>query len=85
MNIDYEAIKKVQEIDIFNGVTEQEIEKGQEIKGGLQEFENPEDRLTEHELFCLSAFCEYQAEIDSREEIPEGEEYIFPEEDEDQP
>jgi len=84
MKIDIELLNLLREYkDIFKNITEQQITKGYELSLNVKEFDSPEEYLDEEELFCLSAYYEYQALIESKKlnEQDNGDDYVFDPED----
>lgn len=67
MKTDESILKELQEYDkIYQDVTEEQLQKGFEISLTVKEFDEPEEYLSEPDLFCLSAFYQYQAIIESK-------------------
>jgi len=84
MKIDYEILKLLREYDdLFKNVTEKQLLKGYQLSLEVKEFDSPEEYLDEEELFCLSAYYEYQAQIESKKlnEQDDGDDYVFDPED----
>lgn len=79
INLDY--LEKLQEHPLFVAATPGQIIKGSSIAATVQEGDRPEEYLDEKDLYCLSAFYEYQA-IDRQMRLlaEDDDEYPWPEE-----
>lgn len=79
LNKDYLAA--LNEHPEFSGATPAQVAKGQQLSELVNEGDRPEDYLSEADLYCLSAFYEYQA-IERQAELLAGDddEYPWPEE-----
>lgn len=84
MKIENEFLKLLRAYDdLFKNVTEKQLLKGYQLSLEVKEFDSPEEYLSEEDLFCLSAFYEYQAQIESKKlnEQDDGDDYVFDPED----
>lgn len=81
MDFEKQTIEELREYkEMYSGAKETELADGYELSKKVKEFDNPEDYLSENELFLLSQFYEYMNIIESKS-IEQGDDYIFDEED----
>jgi hypothetical protein len=75
------TFQSLQEHPLFKGVTTEQVAKGQKLSELVSEGDRPEEYLNEADLYCLSAFYEYQA-IERQAELlsTDDDEYPWPEE-----
>ena len=79
LNKDYLAA--LNEHPEFSEATPAQVAKGQQLSELVNEGDRPEDYLSEADLYCISAFYEYQA-IERQAELlaDDDDEYPWPEE-----
>lgn len=66
MKIDEKLLVKLREHDkIYEFVTEEQIQRGLFLSKSVKDFDRPEDTLDKENLFCLSAYYEYLAKVNS--------------------
>lgn len=80
--ISKEVFEEVKTLSEFTNLTSEQLQKGYTISLTVKDGDSPEDYCTKEELYCLSAFYEYEAAIKSNElkKIDEDD-YVFQPED----
>ena len=72
------VFNEIKTIKGFENLTLEQLNKGYAISLTVKDGDSPEDFCSKNELFCLSAFYEYEAAIKSNELREIGiDEYVF--------